>query len=103
MCGVFGLSKRSLDDRYMSRWNIAKYVDWGDRYNIRPTQLAPVIVQSESGSNKLELMRFGLIPAWSKSEKMEFSTINARAETVDTLPTYRQPFKEHRCLILADF
>ncbi len=102
MCGVFGLSKRSLDDKYLSRWNPQKYIfEWIDRYAIRPTQASPVIIQTDKG-NELKLMRFGLIPSWAKTEKLDFPTINAKAETVEKLPTYRGSFKEKRCLVLAD-
>ena len=34
--------------------------------------------------------------------KMAYKTINARLETVDTVPSYRQAFKKRRCLIPAD-
>lgn len=73
---------------------------WSNRYNLRPTQVSPVIVSDDG--YKIKLMRFGLIPSWAKSEKMEFSTINAKAETVDKLPTYSRPFKNSRCLIIVD-
>lgn len=102
MCGVFGISKDSLDYKYMSQWNIQTYLDWTDRYNIRPTQSAPIIYQTVDG-NKLELAKFGLIPSWSKTDKIEYPTFNARSETVDKLPTYKKPFKEKRCLIPVDF
>src|SRR5215210_4289005 len=103
MCGVFGLSKNSLDSRYMSKWNVGKYLDWSDRYNIRPTQAAPVIVTDENGQNNRELVRFGLVPSWSKVEQLKFSAINAKAETINALPTYKKPFQEKRCLVVADF
>ena len=47
----------------------------------------------------LEVMRWGLIPFWAKDEKIGFSTINARAEEVDTKPAFREPFRQRRCLV----
>jgi putative SOS response-associated peptidase YedK len=44
----------------------------------------------------------GLIPNWAKDPKIEYKTINARVETVDTPQSYRQAFKKRRCLIPAD-
>jgi putative SOS response-associated peptidase YedK len=44
-------------------------------------------------------MRWGLIPFWAKDEKIGFSTINARAEEVDTKPAFREPFRQRRCLV----
>jgi putative SOS response-associated peptidase YedK len=51
---------------------------------------------------ELVQLRWGLIPFWSKEAKTPYSTINARAETVATKPTYRQAFKQRRCLIPAN-
>ena len=47
-------------------------------------------------------MRWGLIPNWAKDPKIAYKTINARAETIDTAPSYRQAFKKRRCLIPVD-
>ena len=48
-------------------------------------------------------MRWGLVPFWSKDAKAGYSTINAKAETVTTSPTYREAMKRRRCLVPADF
>ncbi len=47
-------------------------------------------------------MRWGLISHWAKEPKIAYKTINARVETVDTAPSYRQAFKKRRCLIPVD-
>jgi putative SOS response-associated peptidase YedK len=47
-------------------------------------------------------LRWGLIPSWAKDEKIAYSTINARAETVAEKPAFRSAFKKRRCLIVAD-
>jgi len=44
----------------------------------------------------------GLIPYWAKDPKIAYKTINARVETIDTAPSYRQAFEKRRCLIPAD-
>ncbi|HEV3298348.1 MAG TPA: SOS response-associated peptidase family protein [Planctomycetaceae bacterium] len=48
------------------------------------------------------MMRWGLVPAWSKDPKAGPPLINARAETVATKPSFRTSFKHRRCLIPAD-
>jgi putative SOS response-associated peptidase YedK len=48
-------------------------------------------------------MHWGLVPFWAKDTKMAFNTINAKAETITTSPTYREPMKRRRCLVPADF
>jgi putative SOS response-associated peptidase YedK len=71
------------------------------RYNIAPSQDAPVIRQDASGRRELVPMRWGLVPHWSKEPKTSYSTINAMAETVDTKPAYRTAFRRRRCLVPA--
>jgi putative SOS response-associated peptidase YedK len=46
-------------------------------------------------------MRWGLVPWWwSKAIKeLRMATFNARAETVETKPVFRDAFKRSRCLI----
>jgi putative SOS response-associated peptidase YedK len=43
-----------------------------------------------------------LIPSWSKDPSIANKLINARAETVDKKPSFRDAFKKRRCLIVAD-
>jgi putative SOS response-associated peptidase YedK len=45
------------------------------------------------------MMRFGLIPSWSKEKKTRYSLINARAETVAEKPMFRRLLGKHRCLV----
>ena len=48
-------------------------------------------------------MRWGLVPWWAKDIKIGFSSINARAETVDTAPAFRDAWKkDQRCLVITD-
>lgn len=81
---------------------------WAGKINIAPTTNIPVIFL-ESGADgpkgavrKLALMRWGLLPSWSK-EIGKFSTFNARADGIDSKPAYRGAWKAgRRCLIPAD-
>ena len=57
---------------------------------------------SRDGGRRLEVMRWGLIPYWAKDVKIVFSTINARAEEVDTKPAFREAFRQRRCLVPLD-
>lgn len=74
---------------------------WRPRYNIAPTQLAPVVLV-EDGERISRMLRWGLIPFWAKDETIGYKTINARADTVADKPAYRSAFKSRRCLVLAD-
>ena len=71
------------------------------RYNIAPSQPAPVVVKEE-GQNLLQMMKWGLVPYWAKDPKIGYKLINARAETINQKPSFKTPFKKRRCLVLAD-
>ena len=70
------------------------------RYNVCPTDPIDTIV-GRDGQRELVSMRWGLVPRWwSKTIKdVKMATFNARAETVETKPFFRDAFKRTRCLI----
>jgi len=72
------------------------------RYNLAPTQIAPVVRPLPDGGRELALLRWGLVPFWAKDAKIASQCINARAETVATKPAFREAFKRRRCLVPAD-
>ena len=71
------------------------------RLNLAPTQDALVAVQA-SGDVRLEAMRWGLIPPWARDKSIGAKLANARAETIDEKPSFRQPFQRRRCLLPVD-
>lgn len=73
-------------------------------YNVAPQSFQPVVrLDQETGERELTIMRWGLVPFWSKDGNAGYSTINAKAETVATSPVYREAFKRRRCLVPADW
>ncbi len=72
------------------------------RYNIAPTQPIPIVREAAAGRREMVLVRWGLVPGWSKGPDHRFSMINARVETVAQKPAYRNAFRYRRCLIPAD-
>jgi putative SOS response-associated peptidase YedK len=73
------------------------------RYNVAPAQDAPIVFSEESESErKLAMMRWGLIPRWSRDASIAFKTINARSETLEQKPAFKDAYKKRRCLVLAD-
>ncbi|HEY4842775.1 MAG TPA: SOS response-associated peptidase [Terriglobales bacterium] len=67
------------------------------------SQPVPVIRQhSKEPIRDLSLMRWGLIPSWSKDSSGAARMINARSETAATLPAFRDAMKSRRCLVPAD-
>jgi len=76
-------------------------LDFYSRYNIAPSQPAPVISSIE-GKRALSNMHWGLRPEWLKESRGSKILINARAETLCSKPTFRHSFEHRRCLIPAD-
>jgi putative SOS response-associated peptidase YedK len=102
MCGRYRLSRRKrLVEEYFGA--VAGEDEWNPRYNVAPSQPVLTIRQdAPEPVRKVSLMRWGLIPSWAKDPSIGYKTINARAETVATTPSFREPFRSQRCLIPAD-
>jgi len=102
MCGRYTL--KITVDKLAERFKLAQEevtsLALQSDYNVAPSESQPVIVVGEQG-NEAALMRWGLIPGWSKDGKPSYSTINARAEGIAEKPTYRKPFRSRRCLVPA--
>ena len=70
-------------------------------YNVAPTQDVLTVVRHD-GRNRLEAMRWGLIPFWAKDPKIGNRMINARADRVAESSAFKRPFQSRRCLVVAD-
>lgn len=70
------------------------------RYNIAPTQLINVVLQGKD-ARILTQLKWGLIPSWSKDPTVGSRMINARAETLEEKPSFREAFESRRCIIPA--
>ncbi len=71
------------------------------RYNVAPTDPHPIL-RMEYEERAVEFAKWGLINWWQKDAKSAFKQINARAETIDTSPAFREVFKQKRCVIPND-
>jgi len=73
------------------------------RYNIAPTQDILVVRHDPAdGRRSAAMLRWGLIPSWSKDPGGGPPQINARSETLAEKPTFRTAYRRRRCLIPAD-
>jgi putative SOS response-associated peptidase YedK len=103
MCGRYG---RRGDKQRIAEWmqthntNVFDEIDdtyLAPSYNVAPQSFQPVVrLSSETGERELTVMRWGLVPYWSKDGKASFSTINAKSETVATSPAFREAWKYRR-------
>src|SRR6202789_2559210 len=105
MCGRY--FRRSEKQQIAERFHAGKIFDdpLTADYNIAPPTFQPIIrLSRDSGDREMALLRWGMVPFFATSLK-EFkgmTTFNARAESVATSATWREPFKRRRCLIPAD-
>ena len=92
MCGRFVIE--FSPDLVAKVFGLAEVPDLPPRYNVAPTQLVPVICEVADGSRRLSLMRWGLVPLWMK--EVSEGLINARSETANEKPSFRQAFRQRR-------
>jgi putative SOS response-associated peptidase YedK len=69
-------------------------------FNIAPTRPVPVVIND--GAKALDVFRWGLIPWWAKDPRIGAKSINARGESLTEKATFKDAFRLHRCLVLAD-
>jgi putative SOS response-associated peptidase YedK len=103
MCGRY--RRTTSEEELARRYHIAipSERDLPISWNIAPTQDVLAIRQHPQTKQRIrDALRWGLIPNCAKDPKIAYKTINARVETVDTAPSYREAFKKLRCLIPAD-
>jgi len=73
----------------------------GGRYNIAPTDEAIVVVERDD-RRALTGYRWGLIPHWAPDPRIASRTFNARAESIASMPAFRESFRRKRCLVPVD-
>ncbi|MCB1183666.1 SOS response-associated peptidase [bacterium] len=98
MCGRIVLSV--APHRIAEEFYLDMVPDLLPRYNIAPTQdVAAVLPNPRSDGRLVEMFRWGLVPHWSKGPDEAARMINARSETVLEKGSFRDSFRERRCLV----
>ncbi|HEY9877898.1 MAG TPA: SOS response-associated peptidase [Leptolyngbyaceae cyanobacterium] len=101
MCGRY--SQSQMGEAVAAAFHLSSPPSIEPRYNIAPTQpVSAILATAGKPEPRHHLLRWGLIPNWSKDPAIGNRLINARAETVAEKPSFRNAFKRRRCLIVAD-
>ena len=115
MCGRFTLATPA--DEWAALFRLDEVPDVAPRFNIAPTQdvhvvRAPPGLRERPGLHlapvgsplprEVTAMRWGLVPHWARDVGTGQPLINARSETVAEKPSFRDSYRERRCLIVAD-
>ena len=103
MCGRFA---RKSTQEILAEWfdlDLEEMPWFAPSYNVAPQSIQPVVrLNRDTGRREAALLRWGLVPSWSRDSKIAYSTINARAEEAASKPAYREAIKRRRCLVPAD-
>jgi len=98
MCGrcVVNISP----DELRAIFNLIERPKIEPRYNVAPMQQVGVIrCCDDSNHNRYDLLKWGLVPSWSKDPAAGSHMINARCETVAEKPAFRHAIKYSRCIV----
>jgi putative SOS response-associated peptidase YedK len=72
-------------------------------WNVAPTQSALVVRRHPGTAERhLDLLRWGLLPYWTKEPTKMQQPINARSETAAKSGMFRGPLAQRRCIVHAD-
>jgi putative SOS response-associated peptidase YedK len=99
MCGRY--AQRTDPKRLAKELKVAEVPEVKPRYNIAPTQEV-LAVRGSADDREATFFRWGLVPSWAKDSSMGAKLINARSETVEEKPSFRDAFRRRRCVIPAD-
>jgi putative SOS response-associated peptidase YedK len=81
MCGRFVL--KTVGSDLAEHFHLAEEALFEPRYNIAPTQMVAIVrIDQDPTRRELKMVKWGLIPFWSKDPKIASRLINARAESV---------------------
>lgn len=102
MCGRFTLF--ASYEKLLEEFDVDKAIPeelYRESYNIAPSQQVIAIIHDGS-KNRMGYLKWGFIPSWAKDDKFAHKMINARSETVDEKPSFKQSFFRKRCIIPMD-
>jgi len=103
MCGRFAFySPREAVQEFFAGQGLHFEGDYDQppSYNIAPSR--QIVTVSGWTQPEFKVLKWGLVPSWSKDPSVGSRMINARAETLREKPSFRTALKRRRCLIPAD-
>jgi putative SOS response-associated peptidase YedK len=72
-------------------------------WNVAPTQDAAVVRRHpDTGGRHLDMLKWGLLPYWTKEPTRAQRPINARSETAAKSGMFRGALSQRRCIVPAD-
>lgn len=117
MCNLYQMT--SNPDAMRRLFDVAELPNFPPSYRIAPTDPAPIVrlakpvdgvtpeaspgaTPGAASGRELVLARWSLVPHWSKTATLRYTTFNARGEELADKPLFREAFHRRRCLVPAD-
>ena len=109
MCNLYQMT--SNPDAMRRLFDVAELPNFPPSYRIAPTDPAPIVrlakpadgvMTEDAPKRELVLARWSLVPHWSKTTTLRYTTFNARGEELADKPLFREAFHRRRCLVPAD-
>jgi len=93
MCGRTSLfaSPATLEERF----DVAVSDEYEPRYNVAPE--TPIATIRDELPETLDRLYWGFVPAWADDPAEWNGLINARAESIDETPAFREAYEQRRC------
>lgn len=95
---------QALESRFNSHFQNPN--EYEPIYHVSAFVYPKILVILNNEPKQIQMISWGLVPRWVKDAKsaddIRKKTVNARSETANEKPSFRDSFKKHRCLILAD-
>lgn len=98
MCGRYTLKSKGVDLQRELNLDHEPVVE--ERFNIAPTQAAPIVL--DTNPRELVLARWGFTPRWAKDVHEGAKHINARAESLAEKRMFTDALAHARCLVPCD-
>lgn len=98
MCGRY--ASTLPPEMMVELFKLLKSVDIVPRFNIAPTQPIVAIWEAQ-GQRAAHFARWGLVPGWVKDPREFPLLVNARAESMEQKPAFRDTLKHGRCIVPA--
>src|SRR5438046_5005989 len=102
MCGRYSIAVEPalLEERFRAHFGRALSDAMKPRYNAAPSQMLPVILNSDPG--QIVFSHWGIAPVWLSSLSKKDGLINVRFENLRDRPTFQKDLALRRCMVLAD-
>ena len=97
-------SKKKIEDAFNAQFDLGYEFIPNDSFNGFTNPKIPVI--TNENPNKIQMCDWGLIPYWIidevKASNIKNKTLNARSETLEKKPSFKNLIGKKHCLVIVD-